>query len=143
MSGVVAQARRVVSRFRQGTSETTPIVDKTDHPTVVEYGVQQMIKRGQDPLRAARETNKKLSGGTNLFLGNGIVAIDERRLAELLWQRLVDRVVESLAGIREGKENYALDGVVQHFRQSSKTRKELAKRVVRHLGRDPFPSGSV
>lgn len=114
-------------------------VDKSTHPTVVEYAIQFLFK-GKSVEAAVKETIKKLSGSQNMFLGNGVAVINSDPLREAVWGRLVDYTIESLGRIKPGKEEYAIDGTIQYFRQSVKIREQLKRMVVEKLGRNPFQS---
>lgn len=111
--------------------------DRSTHPTVVEYGVHEMMKR-KSPKAAAAITAKKLAGYENIFIGSGIVEIDAAALEMALWDRMVDFTISSMAKILPGKEHYALDGTVMHFGQKSSVRAELKRRVIAKLPCDPF-----
>lgn len=110
---------------RGGLSE-----DKTTHDTVIEYAVQEMIKRGGGPAKAAKSTARKLSGSENLFLGAGIVEIDATRLEELLWERLTGFVCEQVGRVKAEKSHYALDFAISHFRLPKSARRRLKAEAV-------------
>lgn len=129
--------QRVATRFANDIEGT----DRSDHPNVVEYAVQYLFK-GKSIKIAAKLTADKLSGFSNMFFGPGITLIDPKKLEDAVWGRLVDKVVKGVkAGtFREGMEHYALDGTLQQFGQKGPVaRKELKKRVIKEMGRDPFP----
>jgi hypothetical protein len=116
--------------------------------TVVEYAVQSMFK-GKSLRAAARSTAKKFDGQQNMFIGSfDQISIDADVLEDALWDRIVGFATASMPKLKAGKEQYALYGALQHFRQcDSKTMKvkdevyqELKKRVVAALGGDPFTS---
>lgn len=113
------------------------IVDKTAHATVVEYAVRFLFK-GKTPLAAAKATAKKLGGAENMFLGSGIAAIDPERLADLIWDRLVEFAISGIKHMSEGKEHFALDGTIAHFNQKDGIRSTLKAKVIAQLNRDPF-----
>ena len=119
------------------TDEST---DRSTHPTVVEYAVQTMIKRGAGPAAAAKDTVKKLSGYENLFLGPGVSIIEPLPLESALWDRLVDFTINGIQKIKPGFEHYALDGTVSHFRQRPSVRPKLKEAVIDKLGTNPFLS---
>lgn len=116
--------------------------DRSEHPTVVEYGVQEMFKR-KSPRAAAESTAKRLSGFENMFLGPGVAMIDPRKLEEALWTRLVDLVLSSMEKIKPGMGHFALDGVLDQFRQGKRVRSELKSRVIQRVGFDPFPNDTI
>lgn len=118
-------------------SDNPDAIDRSQHPTVVEYGVREMMK-GKSPRAAARATERKLSGYENIFLGPGIAHIDPSVLEDELWNRLADFTIEGMRHYREGKEHYAIDATLQHFQQKPRIRSQLKKLVVVKLGRDPF-----
>jgi hypothetical protein len=114
--------------------------DRSTHANVIEYAVQDLFK-GKSIKKAAENTAKKLSGGPNMFLGvhpPDVVKIDPTQLEEALWGRLVDDVIKSLAIFRPDKAHWTLDSVIQKFKQRPTVRKELKRRVIERLGRDPF-----
>ena len=131
------QGRAAYSRGYR-SKETTMSTDRSSHPTVVEYAVQTMIKRGKSPSAAAKDTVKKHHGTENMFFGPGPTEIDATALENALWDRMVEATIRSMGQIKEGKEHYALDGTLQHFNQKQNVRAELKKRVIEKLGRDPF-----
>jgi hypothetical protein len=114
--------------------------DRSTHSNVVEYAVQYLFKN-KTPKAAAAATAKKLSGGSNMFLGvhpPDVVTIDAGQLEEALWDRIVDFAIKGIARIKADKAHYALDGALQHFHQKPTLRPELKRRVIAKLGRDPF-----
>lgn len=114
--------------------------DRSTHSTVVEYAVQNLFKR-QGPKKAAENTVKSLAGSPNMMLGvysPDVVKIDQARLEEELWERLVDNAIKGMARLKPDKLHFAIDGTVLHFHQGPTTRKELKRRVIARLGRDPF-----
>jgi hypothetical protein len=76
-------------------------VDKSNHPTVVEYAVRDLFK-GKSPAAAARFTAKKLSGSENLFLGSGVVDIDPKVLEDNLWERMAASAVSAIPHLKPG-----------------------------------------
>lgn len=114
-------------------------VDRSDHPTAVEYGVRELMK-GKSPAAAAKSTAKKLSSHPNVFLGSPTdpVFIDPKTLETKLWHRMRDFVISNIAKMRPGKEDYALDGAAQHFNQKPEIAETLRELVIEKLGRDPF-----
>lgn len=115
-------------------------VDCSSNSTVVEYAVQNLFKR-QSPRKASENTAKSLSGSPNLFLGvhpPHVVQIDPAKLEEAIWGRLVDSVIQGIESFRVEKAHYALDATLNHFEQRPTLRKELKRRVIERLGRDPF-----
>lgn len=116
--------------------------DRSTSPTVVEYAVQSMFK-GQSLQQAAKTTAKKLSGGTNMFLGPGVTLINPKSLEEALWTRLVTLAVTAIPKFKAGKEHYAIDGILSQFNQKPKLRAEFKKRIVAAIGRDPFTSDDI
>jgi len=117
------QASRVAARY-------LAMNDRTLHPTVVEYGVREMMK-GKSPQVAARNTAKKLGGHPNMLLGSPTepVAIDPRRLEEALFERIVGLAKENLARFKPGAEAMAVGAAVDHFRQKSRVEKAVRKRL--------------
>lgn len=112
--------------------------DRSTHPTAVQYAVQYLFKR-KSVKAAVAETVKKLSGFENVFLGPGVSVLDPRKLEEAVWDNLADFVIKSMKSFKEEKNHWALDGAADHFKQKSPTfRRELKKRVVKRLGKDPF-----
>ena len=125
--------------------ESRAVGHHSRNQTVVEYAAQTMVK-GKSPRASARSTAKKLSGSTNMFIDSSgaVIEIDERELEAALWDRLADLVIRAYPKYAVGKEDWAIDGVLQHFEQNQKMKNELRAVVVRKLGRDPFPpQGSV
>jgi hypothetical protein len=118
----------------------TESTDRSTHPTVVEYAVQTMIKRGYGPAAAAKDTVKRLSGYENIFFGPGVTTIEPLALESALWQRLADFTIHSIQKIKPGFEHYALDGTINHFHQRPSVRSKLKDAVIDKLGSDPFPS---
>lgn len=137
---------RVYLVLRKIASEDIEVVDKSTHPTVLDYAVVYMQK-GKSPSVAAKLTAEKLSGGTNYFLGNGVVSIDPKVLEDALWDRMANDVITAMPKFKEGKEDFALGGTLDLYGQAKgpmrtinpKQEAELRKRVVKKLGRDPFP----
>lgn len=127
-------------RRREYFSENDGVVDQSEHPVVVEYAIRELFK-GKSVESAAKHTVKKLSGFENFFLGSGIVKIDPKKLTDAIYQRLVDAVIEGIGRVKPGKEDYALDGVVANFKQSTKVRNILKNMVVKKIGHDPFVVG--
>lgn len=126
-------ARRVAARYASEAG-----TDRSDHSTVVEYGVQEMFK-GKSPAAAAKATAKKLSGSENLFLGPGVSLIDPKKLEEALWGRMTDMVIRNLERVKEGKEDFALLMALDHFKQKEALAPKLKALVVKKIHRDPFP----
>jgi len=116
--------------------ERTASNDQSRNETVVEYGVQEMLKR-KSPRAAARQTARKLGGGDNLFLGENVV-IDAEVLEEELWGRIVKYAVKGATMFKEGTEHFALDGALQYFKQKDSLRPKLKKRVIEAMGKNPF-----
>jgi hypothetical protein len=105
------------------------VVDKTDHPTVVEYGVREMFKH-KSPRAAARSTAKKLSGSENLFLGPGVVAIDADRLEQNLWRRLVENTVEMRGRFRPDVSLlFVAESTASHFNQKPAVAEEIVRKI--------------
>lgn len=105
------------------------VVDKSEHPTVIEYAVQEMFKK-KSPRAAARATAKKLAGSENLFLGGGVVEIDATRLEQALWQRLADHTLQMRQHYREGIPLlYIAEGTAQHFKQKPGIAAEIVRRI--------------
>jgi hypothetical protein len=113
------------------------MADKSTHPTVIEYGVREMMKK-KSPRAAAGATAKKLHGYQNMLLGGDVTEINPAVLEEALWDRLVDFAIAGVAKVKPGYEHYALDGTVQHFNQTKKVRVELKRRALARLGCNPF-----
>lgn len=122
------------------------------HPTIVEYGVREMMK-GKSPEAAARVTDEKLSGSHNLFLGPDVVEIDADELVAELWNRMVEYTLKNMVSTRVGMEHYALDGTMINFGQVKlgrpvsvavqKRRQRLKTLIIQALGRNPFPNDEV
>ena len=111
--------------------------DRSTHPNVVEYAVQSLFK-GKSPKSAAQHTAKKHSGSENFFFGPGVTTIDATLLEDAVWERLVDFAIKGVKSFKAGKEHYALDGTLQHFKQKPALRTQLKQRVIQRLGHDPF-----
>jgi len=120
--------------------------DRSTHSTIVEYAVQEMIKKKIPPETAAKTTAKKHSGSENIFFGPGMTLIDPRPLTEALYDRLVGEVIKSIPRMKPGMGHFALDGVVQRFYGwppkpfVKKVRAKLKELVTRRVGGDPFPN---
>lgn len=121
-------------------------VDKTEHPSVIEYAAISLIK-GKSPTAAAEYTVKKLAGRTNMFLGPGTVEIDSKRLESLLYDRMAESAIQSMRKWppKEGKAR--LVGYLQKYFPDKagaaraipqKTYVEVTKRIVSELGTNPF-----
>lgn len=117
----------------------TPNADHSRHPTVVEYAVQEMFKR-KSIKTAAASTAAKLNGHSNMFIdpSGALVEIDTRSLESALWDRLAESAIRSLKSYKAGKEDWAVDGTLQYFKQSPKLKAQLKARIVDALGHDPF-----
>jgi hypothetical protein len=115
-------------------------VDRTSNPTVIEYAVCCMIQKGKSISAAAKHCAKNFTGYENAFFGPGVAFIDEKELAGLLWDRMVDVTIKSISKLKEGKEHFALGGTLTTFSQKPKLRDELKCRVIAKLGSDPFTS---
>lgn len=111
--------------------------DRTAHGVVVEYGAREMMK-GKSPKAAATVTAKKLGGTENLFLGPGVSHVDAKKLEHLLWRRLAEFAIQGISSMKTGKEHYALDSTIGHFKQKPAVRGELKKRVIEILDKNPF-----
>lgn len=62
-------------------------VDQSENDTVVEYAMREVAKN-KSPKAAASYTAKKLSGGSNMFIGPGITHIDPVILERAIWRRM-------------------------------------------------------
>jgi len=115
-------------KARKLAAVPTGHVDRTDHPTVVEYGVQEMMKR-KSPLTAARNTAKKLSGYPNMLLGAPAdpVYIDPRRLEQLLFDRIVEQAQKNVRDFKPGAEDMAIGAAIDLFRQGKAVEKKVRK----------------
>lgn len=103
--------------------------DKSDHPTVIEYGVQEMFKH-KSPRAAARATAKKLSGSENLFLGSGVVTIDADRLEQNLWQRLVEQTIKARQSYKPHVSLlFIAEGTAMQFNQKPAVAQEIVRRM--------------
>ena len=129
-----AVQRRIAARDKSGLTDSVG-ADRSTHGTVIEYGAREMMK-GKSPAAAAKATAKKLSGAANAFLGSPTepVYIDPAALEDALWTRLVEFTTKALGSYKQGKEHWAIDSTVQHFKQSPKIREALKKRIVAALG---------
>lgn len=95
--------------------------DHSTNPTVVEYAIQGMFKRGGSPAIAAKRTAEKLNGFSNMIIDSeNVVNIDPTKLEFAIWERLVDNVMKSLSRVLPGKEEYALLGAQKLFNQKGK-----------------------
>lgn len=105
----------------------------------VEYAVRDMFK-GHSLASAAKRTAKKFDGYENMFLGPGVIHVDESELEEALWDRMIYRTIEGVRRMRDGFEHFALDGTVAFYKQTrfKKMRAELKERVIARFGHDPF-----
>lgn len=117
-------------------------IDRSTHPTIVEYGVQEMFKN-KSVKAAARSTAKKHSGYENMFFGPGVTLIDPAVLEDALWDRLADFTIKRIPNMKQGKEHYALEGTLQHFKQKQSALPVLKARVVAKLGHDPFVGSEI
>jgi hypothetical protein len=111
--------------------------DRSNHETVVEYGVQMLFK-GKNPKNAASATTKKLSGTENIFLGPGLSIVNANKLEENLWERLIDFASSGMKKMKAGFEHYSIDGTLQHFNQKPDLRSKLKEKIIAKLGHDPF-----
>lgn len=132
----------MAEKVKEGTgvrmaTQDLPEEDRTTHPVVVEYAVQEMLKH-KTPSVAAKATFKKLNGIPNHFLGSVVPTVDPKRLEEALWGRLVDNTFTNLSKVREGKEDFALGMTLSHFGQKDSLSPELKARVIKKLRFDPF-----
>lgn len=109
------------------------------HPTVVEYGVREMMK-GKSPKAAAKNTEKKLGNSQNTFIDYpSIVQIDAKELEAALYERLAESVIKAMEKTKPGFEHYALDGILDNFGQKSReVRKQTKVFVTDALGHNPF-----
>jgi L-alanine-DL-glutamate epimerase-like enolase superfamily enzyme len=135
--------RRGALRRRYGRADGA---DRSTNPTVVEYAVQDLFK-GKSPAAAAKHTAKKLSGGTNMFLGPGITTIDPKALEAALWDRMAEYAARGVPKYTGGREHYALGGTLQFFKQTPfggvdkpAARAKLKALVIAKLGHNPFTS---
>jgi hypothetical protein len=130
-------------RRRYGRAEG---VDQSTNSTVVEYAVQEMLK-GKSPAAAAKRTVKKLSGGTNMFIGPGVVQIDPKALEAALWDRMAETAIKVLPQYAAGKEHYVLGGTLLRFSQTAlgipakpAMRARLKALIVEKMSNNPFTS---
>ena len=70
-------------------------VDRSTDDTVVEYAMRLVFK-GKSPSAAAKATSKKLSGGTNIFLGGGVTTVNPESLEAAIWDRFVPTAKKAL-----------------------------------------------
>lgn len=124
--------------------DVEPIVDKTTHPSVVEYAMISVLK-GKSPAAAAKQAVTKLAGRTNLFLGPGRVAIDADRLEEQLYKRMADSVVASIKQHppRPDRDVSILGHIGRFFPRPGsaipqRAYAQIHQHIVEQLGRDPF-----
>jgi len=109
--------------------------DVTDHPTLIEYGVQEMLKgKGRSPEVAAKVTRRRLEGGSNMMLGSPTqpVTINEDRLAAHLFNRIVEQAKKNIASFKPGARDMAIGAAVDGFKQG-----KLVERRVREALPDP------
>lgn len=111
--------------------------------TVVEYAVQEMFKgRGKSAKAAATATAKKLNGYSNVFISPvDPVDIDAKELEAALWDRMADVAIKAMPSYKRGKEDWAVDGTLQHFKQKPEEKQRLMGIIVSKLGYDPFSNG--
>lgn len=120
--------------------------DRSTHPTVVEYAMQEIMKKKVAPETAAKTTAVKHSGSENMFFGPGVSTIEPRVLTEAIYERFVDLVTQSLPRVKEGMGHFALDGALQTYYgwplrpAAKKARVKIKNLVIRRLGKDPFPN---
>lgn len=133
-ASVMARARRKLNH--RGARESEGI-DRSTHPTVVEYAVQELFKK-RSPAVAAKRTAEKLSGSENLFFGPGVTLIDPQTLEAALWERLRDFTIKGMSSYKPDKRDWALDGTIDHFKQRPSIRPKLKALVEQKLGPDVF-----
>lgn len=137
---LAAAGRRSSRNLRRNPHST----DKT----VVEYAMQSVLK-GRSVATAAKATAKKLSGGTNYFIGGGgaVVSIDPKKLEEALWERIVDQCLKWLPDMVGREDDVFSTAAIRYEQVSSpesgwkpneKFVKELRKRIIMRLGHDLF-----
>jgi hypothetical protein len=142
---LVQRLRRVAYVLSKAAEGDPQVMDKSTHPTVVQYALEFM-KKGKTIPVAAKLTAERLSGGTNVFLGNGIVSIDAKVLEEAIWDKIVEETIRAMKSYKPEKQDMAIGGTLQMFGQAKgpmmkinpKLEAELRKRVIKKLGHDPF-----
>lgn len=117
--------------------------DQSRDETVVEYAVQEIIKRKSTPRTAAKSVAAQFNGTTNIFINSARpISIDEHKLEEAIWDRFVELARVSIPKMKAGMEHFAIDGTVQHYYSWEKPkpaiRAELKKRIIKALGKNPF-----
>ncbi len=115
------------------------MIDRSTHPTVVEYAIRELFK-GKSPAAAARFTEKKLSGARNVFLGPGVSTVSAPALEAAIWDELRDIVINGLPNVKPGFEHFVLYGTLERFKQKESLRGKLKAMVVKKMGRVPFPN---
>lgn len=88
--------------------------DRSTSETVVQYAVRELFK-GKSPAVAAKTTAKKLSGGTNMFLGPGITLIDPVKLEEALWKHMLKYALDGTKHYTPGMEQHSMGGTAEYF----------------------------
>jgi hypothetical protein len=131
----------------QRTAHSPEGTDRSTHPTVVEYAVQDLFK-GKSLAAAANRAAKKFSGGENMFFGSGVTLIDPRALEAALWNRLAEHAAKSISKYPSNAEGW-LNGTLQHFGQTpfgGQSKPALVTKlkalVIEKLGYNPFSSKS-
>lgn len=107
------------------------ILDRSTHPNVVEYAVQEMMKRKGSPKKVAERVADKFNDKPNMFFGvhePDRTFIDPNKLEGALWERMVDNYRELVRDHGFTHEN-AIKSTVFHFKQGKRVEKELQKRV--------------
>lgn len=110
--------------------ELIEALDQSTDDVVVEYAVQELMKRKTTTVaKAAAATAEKLSGGTNLFIGGGvdIVKIDVAKLEAALWDRIVAKVRGYLSRMTPGSEDFAIGGAVDLYGLTTADERKLRK----------------
>lgn len=109
-------------------------IDHSANPTVVEYAVRFLPKKGVSA--AARETVKRLHGYQNMFIDSKMVpvSIDQKKLEMAIWDRLVDHVKQTIASFKPGKQDMALGSVADIHRLKKRDAAKLKKLAAERLG---------
>jgi hypothetical protein len=115
-------------------------VAHADNSTVIQYALQEMMKKRVSPQVAAKRTATKLNGGTNMFIDpSNPTDIDPKKLEQNIWDYLVDKAVSLLPRVRVDNDSYdyPVGATAQTFSQQSnaKFKDELTKRVEKRLGK--------
>ncbi len=110
--------------------ELIEALDSSTNEVVVEYAVQELMKRKTTTVaRAAAATAEKLGGAPNLFIGGGsdVVKIDADKLEAALWGRIVAKVRDYLSRMKPGSEEFAIGGAVDLYGLTTADERKLRK----------------